>query len=115
MITLEQVEPILTEIVKTNPDRQVTVCQYVNADGDPDCVVGQVMARLGVPLPDYRSEDNTRPFDRLPGKESFSREAVRFLQKAQAIQDETTDSIEEVSVDFPGRPWGDILTELNLT
>lgn len=61
-------------------------CWYVNASGDgPDCLVGQVLYRLGIPLADMRECEGRGPWE-ASGKR-LSHEAAGVLGMAQHVQD----------------------------
>ena len=71
-------------------------CTYVRA-GEPDCMIGNALHRLGVPLDAFAPHEE-KAFDRIaddvaPGIEE---EAVRALRAAQSVQDQ-------------GRTWGEAL------
>lgn len=80
-----------------NPDEG---CEYASQDGQPLCIVGQVIAHLGLEFPRTwggsvangmarRYLDNHFP-------DQFSEDAIRVLDRAQAMQD-------------AGESWGDAL------
>lgn len=56
--TYETILNALRELVAENPDRRnprsegVGACVYTNPDGTPSCIVGNLAARFGLPLPD---------------------------------------------------------------
>lgn len=75
-------------------------CAYVSPDGQPLCIVGQVIAHLGLEFP--RAEDG-EPVNGVAAAyldvyfpEQFSSTAIRALDRAQAVQD-------------GGASWGDAL------
>ena len=75
-------------------------CAYASPDGQPLCIVGQVIAHLGLEFPRY---ENGSPANTIAGDYfdeyfvgQFSDAAIEALDRAQAIQDR-------------GAPWGDAL------
>jgi hypothetical protein len=98
-IDAEKVIQVLDEIVAENGDYVYmdhhTRCTYVDEEGQPSCIVGQVLARLELPLPPVGSGDMwddanvsswvqnaTEPF-----REPFTDLANQVLRYAQQVQD----------------------------
>jgi hypothetical protein len=101
-INADKVIAVLDEIVAEKGDYvyldQNTQCKYVDAEGSPSCIVGQVLYRLDLPLPapvDPDQEDTwgsanvsswvqdaTEPF-----REPFTDLANQVLRYAQMVQD----------------------------
>jgi hypothetical protein len=119
-ITYQEAYDALKETVEANPDRQVKECRYVDRDNRPNCVVGVVLDKLGVPLPEYRAIANTASIDSSPVRSfldiqevALAIAATDLLDRAQTIQDSAADGTgSPAEPDRPGRPWRDILTEL---
>lgn len=69
-------------------------CQYVSDEGQPACIVGQVLARLDLPLPDLSGTANVQAWTGrdynsaiAPFRQPFTDEANQVLRAAQAVQD----------------------------
>ena len=43
---------------RRNPHNDTAMCQYVEEDGSPSCIIGHIAFRLGWPLPAYGSRQN---------------------------------------------------------
>lgn len=62
-------------------------CAYFNGDGSPSCVVGHVLAKVGLSINPMNS-GNTARFHLLNlAKENFTPKAIRLLRIAQKNQD----------------------------
>jgi hypothetical protein len=124
-ITYQEAYDALKETVEAYPDRQVTECRYVDRRNQPLCVVGVVLDKLRIPLPEYHAIANhasiTANFSDQETMLGFLKEkgialedsALGLLNNAQEIQDSAADnSGNHAAADHPGRPWRDILTEV---
>lgn len=83
--------------VDFNPDEG---CEYASQDGQPLCIVGQVIAHLGFEFPRTWSgiveNDIARRYLDKHFPEQFSVDAISVLDRVQAMQD-------------AGESWGDAL------
>jgi hypothetical protein len=108
-IRYDQVKAVATEIVAENPDltnprgANVTVCLYKRRDDDDTpnaaerCLGGEVLARLGLTLPQERARVNrTTDRDRLTDK------AMNYLIVLQSVADSRNG-------DGSFRTWGEAL------
>jgi hypothetical protein len=106
-ITLEQVRESAKKIVEANPDLIYTqteefknygTCKYERF-GEPSCLVGQVLARLGVPV-EVLAELDEQSDGSINGEDvptvlfnagfEVSNDAYRYMAEAQAVQDRTS-------------------------
>lgn len=99
-LTLDIVRPVMDEIVKDNPTKQIDVgsCSYAGVDvhaGQPSCLVGHVLHQLGWSTEELAALDKSDPegdgtaFETLVqyGLVKAERDVVRYLQVAQSTQD----------------------------
>lgn len=100
-ITLAQVMDAMHQVVKefgpdyvycqVVPSEDTGACRYV-VDGKPDCLIGKVLHRLGVPIGDLARCDSDGGVpagilnERLPGV-TFDAQALVFMGFAQSAQD----------------------------
>lgn len=95
-ITLKQVKDMAKQVVKELPDREnprskrMLVCLYTSSTGK-HCFAGEVMSRLGTPVPKYKSCDNDTALYSIPKKytEPYTEEALGLLIQLQLAADMT--------------------------
>jgi hypothetical protein len=76
------------------PDGELS-CVYTDASGNPSCIIGKLLYRLGVELPGYEAPENSKAIYTVGHlKKLFTTEALEFLMKIQMNQDSSV-------------PWGE--------
>jgi hypothetical protein len=97
-ITLEDVQAVAEGVAGRNPGTSHVVefgetCKYTYPDGS-HCFVGAVSKALGLPLPAQNDPANTKGIETLVNwvqartDNVFTRDAVKYLARTQAIADE---------------------------
>lgn len=108
-VTLGDTKAMLLSLAEQFPDRSVVQCTYA-LDNQPNCIVGEALARWGVPIDVLVAMDNRRfeleqhsvtPYVEL------TEDAARLLQIAQSEQDEEDDNavVEDDGSDSRHVPW----------
>lgn len=88
-VTYEEVKQAAEELIDEFPHgRNEDLCAYQDKDGKPDCAVGHVLYRLGVPFPnandDFRCVIENGDIDA-----EFTSDAIAFLDLFQTASDTT--------------------------
>lgn len=87
-VTVADVTPVIKKLVEEFGEDYVypragAVCVY-QLDGEPSCIVGHVLDRLGVPYEEWWDDDQADA-ERLPFKDELVSSALAHAQRQQDI------------------------------